>query len=97
MLRVFESASAAARLTRAHQFMDDVPTATEVLVVASTRASAADFVREVALRRGATAGPHRFSLFQLANRIALPEMATRGMVPISAIGADAIAGARHLK
>jgi len=91
MLRVFQSASGNERQTRARSFINELPTNTEIVVVANARTSADDFVRSLANQRGATIGLHRFSLAQFAALIARGEMATRGLAPVTAIGAVALA------
>src|SRR5215467_9142763 len=70
MLRVVISTSAAARLAAARSFLDSLPPATEAVVVGATRGAADDFVRTLAAARGATFGLTRFSLTQLAARMA---------------------------
>ena len=72
------SASARVRLEAAAAFVADCPAATEVLVVGATREAADDFCRGVAVTRGATFGLHRFTLGQLASRIATATLAAAG-------------------
>jgi hypothetical protein len=67
--------------------MDELPPNSEVVVVASSRAAADDFVRDIANQRGATVGIHRFSLFQLAVQIGRGEIPRRGLVPLTGTGA----------
>ena len=85
------SASARVRLEAAAAFVADCPAATEVLVVGATREAADDFCRGVAAARGATFGLHRFTLGQLASRIATATLAARGVTPATALAADALA------
>jgi ATP-dependent helicase/nuclease subunit B len=70
MIRVIESVSAARRLSEAHAFLDRQSPDTEVLVVGASRGAADDFARAVASTKGASFGLYRFSLTQLAARLA---------------------------
>jgi hypothetical protein len=85
------SASARARLEAAAAFVAGWPASTELLVVGASREAADDFCREVAAARGATFGLHRFTLAQLASRIASATLAGRGVTPATALAADALA------
>ena len=69
MLRAFQSASSAERLEAARRFINELPPNSEIVVVGSSRACADDFVRDLANKRGATVGLHRFSLAQFAVQI----------------------------
>jgi ATP-dependent helicase/nuclease subunit B len=85
------SASARVRLDAAAGFVAAWPASTEVLVVGATREAADDFCRRVAVDRGATFGLHRFTLGQLASRIATAALAAGGITPATALAADALA------
>jgi CRISPR/Cas system-associated exonuclease Cas4 (RecB family) len=85
------SASAHTRLRHAKAFLEELEPGTEVLVVAGSRGAADDLVRKIALERGATVGLHRFSLAQLAARIAAAPLAARGTSPSSTLGTEAVA------
>ena len=50
-----------------------------------------DFVRALARSAKATFGLHRFSLTQFVARLAIVKLATAGVVPSSAVGAEALA------
>jgi ATP-dependent helicase/nuclease subunit B len=91
MIRVFESASAADRLDEARQFLMAVPPEAEAIVVGNTRESADDLVRTLSKDIVATFGLHRFSLTQLAVRLATAAMARRGLAPSTALGTEAVA------
>ncbi|HEX8802155.1 MAG TPA: hypothetical protein VF772_26265, partial [Terriglobales bacterium] len=91
MLRAFQSASAAERLARARQFVESISDSSEVAIVSSSRTAADDFVRTLANEKVATLGLHRFSLIQLAVRIARLELARQGLAPLTADGAAALA------
>src|SRR5215470_9175904 len=91
MLRVVISTSAAARLAAARAFLDELPSTTEAVVVGATRGAADDLVRAIAARRGATVGLTRFSLTQLAARMAVPALSQARRAPATQAGTEAIA------
>jgi hypothetical protein len=62
-----------------------------VTVVGATREAADELVREVACHRPATFGMSRFSLAQLAIRVAGPALAARGIAPATPLGFEAVA------
>ena len=86
-----QSASVAARLAAAHRFLEVLSPATEALLVGATRDAVDDLARELSARRGATFGLHRFSLRQLAARVAANRLARRGLAPATWLGAEAMA------
>lgn len=88
---IIESASAAARLEAAIAFLERFPPSHPVTVVAATRGAADDLARHVALRRGATIGLSRFSLTQLAARVAATQLAGKGIAPATQLGSEAVA------
>ena len=90
MIRIFKSHSAYERITAAAEFVRSFPPATELVIIGAGRDAVDDFVRQLATCR-ATFGLHRFSLSQLATRLARTRLAARGIVPGSAVGAEAIA------
>ena len=90
-MRIVRASSAALRLDAARRFVLDTPPATEVLVVGATRGAADDFVRDIAATREATFGLYRFSLTQLAARLAAPLLAADGLAPATALGIEAVA------
>ena len=85
------SATAAARIAAAHRFLDTVSPATAALLVGASRDAVDAFARELSARRGATFGLHRFSLGQLAARVASTQLARRGLAPATRLGAEAVA------
>lgn len=91
MLRVLKSHSAAERVAAATEFVRSFPPATEVLIIGASRDAVDDFVREISRTVQATFGLHRFSLTQLAARLAVRKLAAGGVSPSSAIGAEALA------
>jgi ATP-dependent helicase/nuclease subunit B len=91
MLRVVTSTSAAARLAAARSFLEQLPPATEAVVVGATRGAADDFVRAIAAARGATFGLTRFSLTQLAARMAVAAPSGARRAPATQAGTEAVA------
>jgi len=91
MLRVVTSTSAAARLAVARSFLEQLPPATEAIVVGATRGAADDFVRAIAGARGATFGLTRFSLTQLAARMAVEAASGARRAPATQAGTEAVA------
>src|SRR2546423_13812587 len=91
MLRVLKSHSAAERIAAATEFVRSFRLATEILVIGASRDAVDDFVRALARSVPATFGLHRFSLTQLAARLAMGRLAGTGIVPGTTIGAEAIA------
>src|SRR5947207_836150 len=91
MLRVVLSSSAAVRLDAARGFLDKHSSGAELLIVAASRGAADDLAREVAGAHGATFGLHRFSLTQLAARLAAPSLAAGRLAPTTPLGVQAVA------
>jgi ATP-dependent helicase/nuclease subunit B len=91
LLKIVESPSAAVRLDAASRFLLESPPATEVLIVSASRGAADDFVRARARTRGATFGLYRFSLTQLAARLAAPLLARERLSPTTGLGVQAVA------
>ena len=91
MVRLVTSSSAAARLEAARHFVFDLPAAAELLIVSASRGAADDFARAVARTRGATFGLYRFSLTQLAARLAAPRLARARLSATTALGVQAVA------
>src|SRR5262245_60729788 len=92
MLRVVTSSSAATRIEVARQFLLGASPATETLIVAASRGAADDLARDIARERdGSTFGLYRFSLTQLAARLAAPRLARDRVAPTTALGMQAVA------
>src|SRR5690242_18426410 len=87
---IVESTSAAVRLARAADFLERFPPHQPITIVAATRGAADDLARRVAIRRGATLGVSRFSLTQLAARVAATRLAGGGIAPSTALGVEAV-------
>ena len=90
MIAVLESSSADVRLEAARGFLRACSAGDEVLIVGATREAADDLARDAAVRLGATFGFHRFSLRQLAIRLASARLAERGLTPMTALGIEAV-------
>jgi CRISPR/Cas system-associated exonuclease Cas4 (RecB family) len=90
MFRIIESASAARRLSAARTFVEQFPRDAEILIVAASRGAADDFARSIAVARGASFGLYRFSLTQLAARLAAPLLAAQRSAPTTLLGAQAV-------
>jgi ATP-dependent helicase/nuclease subunit B len=91
VFRIVESASAAARLDAAAAFLRRFRPDQPVTIVAATRGAADDLARRLAMERGATIGLSRFSLTQLAARVAATRLAGAGIAPSTGLGAEAVA------
>ena len=90
-MRIITSTSAAARLEAAREFVLDALPASELLIVSASRGAADDFARALAKTRGATFGLYRFSLTQLAARLAAPLLSRARLLPTTALGVQAVA------
>ena len=88
---IVESASAAVRLARAAAFLERFPPHQPLTIVAATRGAADDLARRLASRRGATIGVSRFSLTQLAARVAATRLGGEGIAPSTSLGLEAVA------
>src|SRR5262245_21051694 len=91
MIRLVESARAADRLSAAAEFLGEFAAGTEVLIVGASRSAVDDLVRRLSRQRTATFGLHRFTLTQLAARLAAPALAARGLATCTRLGAEAVA------
>jgi ATP-dependent helicase/nuclease subunit B len=91
LVRVVESASTELRLAEARAFVRARVEQGDVHLVGATRGAVDDLARSVAVERGATIGLHRFSLTQLAARLASPILATERRAPATYLGSEAIA------
>ncbi len=88
---IIESSSAAVRLDRAAAYLERFPPDQLITIVAASRGAADDLARRVASRRGATIGVSRFSLTQLAARVAATSLAAEGVAPSTSLGVEAVA------
>ena len=90
-IRLVESSASELRLAEARAFVRDRASYGDVTIVAATRGAADDLARSVASTTGATIGIHRFSLTQLAARLAAPVIAGNGQTPATALASEAVA------
>lgn len=84
--RFVESPRAAARIAAARRFLEGLGSKDPFLVVAPSRHAADRLVHEAAEAKGAGGGllgAYRFGLFVLAQRLARPELAARGLMPLT--------------
>src|SRR6516164_378787 len=91
MMRVFVSPSSAERLSVAREFVGSFAPAAERLLIGGSREAVDHLVREVSVSELATFGLHRFSLMQLAARLATSQFARLGLVHSTSLGAEAVA------
>jgi ATP-dependent helicase/nuclease subunit B len=78
-------------IRRARAWLEGRSAGEEVLIVGATPDAANELARSVATTKGAAFGWHRLTLSRLAFAVAAPVLATRGLTPLSRIGADALA------
>ncbi len=90
-IRLIESAAASLRLAEAQAFVRSRLAAGEVLLAGASRGAVDDLARSIASELGATIGLHRFSLTQLAARIAAPILAADRRAPATYLGSEAVA------
>src|SRR6185503_12672626 len=91
MIRLIESSSAQLRLQEARAFVETHAARGDVWLVGASRGSVDDLARAIAASSGATIGLHRFSLTQLAARLAAPILAAQGLAPVTYLGSEAVA------
>ena len=91
MLQAATSTSASARLDRAVSFLTSRSPSAEALIVGASRGAADDLARAIASATGATFGLTRFSLTELAARLASARLAGSQRVPGTEAGAEATA------
>ena len=91
MIRVVESPCAADRLRAASEFLAARPAGAEVLIVGAARGAVDDLVRRRCSDRSATFGLHRFTLTQLAARLAAPALSAEGLATCTRLAAEAVA------
>ncbi|MGH2901367.1 MAG: PD-(D/E)XK nuclease family protein, partial [Solirubrobacteraceae bacterium] len=89
-MHIVVSESAASRIEAARHFVLTLAPASEVLIVSASRGAADDFARQLARSRGATFGLYRFSLTQLAARLAAPLLARGRLAATTALGVQAV-------
>jgi ATP-dependent helicase/nuclease subunit B len=91
VIRVIEAAATELRLADARAFVQARVAGGDVLLVSASRGAADDLARSVARERGATIGLHRFSLTQLAARLAAPALSQDRRAAATYLGSEAVA------
>jgi ATP-dependent helicase/nuclease subunit B len=91
MIRLIESSSAQLRLQEARAFVETHAARGDVWLVGASRGAVDDLARAIAAASGATIGLPRFSLTQLAARLAAPILAAQGLAPVTYLGSEAVA------
>ena len=97
MVRVVESASNELRLAEARAFVRSNLRNADLLLVGASRGAADDLARSIAIESGATVGLHRFSLTQLAARLAAPILAADRRSPATDLGIRSGRCARNVR
>ena len=97
MTRLVESSSAHLRLEAARAFAREHATRGDVWLVGASRGAADDLARSIAVETGASIGLHRFSLGQLAARLAAPGTRRRGSRAGHLSGLRSRGGARDVR
>jgi RecB family exonuclease len=91
-IRLVESSATELRLAEARAFIAaQIAHGCDVHVVGASRGAVDDLSRSIAATAGATMGLHRFSLTQLAARLASPALAADGYSPATWLGSEAVA------
>ena len=89
MIHLLVSSKSEMRLRAAAEFVHRYPAGSELTLIGPSRDAIDDFARLNA--RAGTFGWHRFTLPQLAKRLAAAELASRGLARATAVGAEAVA------
>jgi ATP-dependent helicase/nuclease subunit B len=90
-IRVVESTATELRLAEARAFVRSRADGGGLLLVGASRGAVDDLARSIALERGATIGLHRFSVTELAARLAAPVLAAGRLAPATYLGSEAVA------
>src|SRR5882757_9131050 len=85
------SSRAADRIAAARAWLEALPNASEVLVIASIKEAADDLVRGYAESRGAMLGMHRMTMNRLVGLLAAEHIADAGLAPADGLAAEAVA------
>lgn len=91
MICALQSFSGSERVSGSLDFVCSYPAGTEILLVGPTRECVDHLARQVSLKQRATFGLHRFSLTQLAVRLAAVDFARGGQAASTALGTEALA------
>jgi ATP-dependent helicase/nuclease subunit B len=90
-LTVITSASSYQRLACAQNRLKSRRTAEEILIIGRTLGTSNEIARMLALSKGATFGHYRMTLAQMASTLARPGLVAKNLVPLGALGVQAIA------
>ena len=90
-IRLVESAATELRCAEARAFVRARVQRGELWLVGASRGAVDDLARSVSRECGATIGLHRFSLTQLAARLAAPVLADERLAPATYLGSEAVA------
>jgi ATP-dependent helicase/nuclease subunit B len=91
MTRLIESSSAQLRLDEARAFVRERTAGGDLWLVGASRGAVDDLARTIAIENGGAMGIHRFSLAQLAARLAGPILADEDRAPATFLGSEAVA------
>ena len=89
-MAVIVSTSAETRLARVRRFLAERGKAADVVVVGANKDALADVARAAAKEAGAVFGWQRITFARLAGTLAAPALALRGLVPVGALGVEAL-------
>ena len=87
-IRLIESAATELRCAEARAFVRTHLQRGELGLVGASRGAVDDLARSVARECGATIGLHRFSVTQLAARLAAPVLADARLAPATCLGSE---------
>ncbi len=90
MIEWLTSACGAARRAAAFDFLASLPAAGEAVLIGASRSAVDELVHEFVGRRAAAFGLYRFTLTQLAARLAHAELAHRALAPASPLASVAL-------
>jgi RecB family exonuclease len=90
-IRLVESAATELRCAEARAFVRAHVQRGELWLVGASRGAVDELARSVARECGATIGLHRFSVTQLAARLAAPVLADERLAPATYLGSEAVA------
>lgn len=88
---IIVSPRAADRIAAARAWLEALPAASEVLVIASVKEAADDLVRAFAVSRGAMLGVHRMTMNRLVGLLAAEHIADAGLAPADGLATEAVA------
>jgi ATP-dependent helicase/nuclease subunit B len=90
-LTVITSASSHVRIASGQDWLKGRRPTEETLIIGPTLVAANEIARSVTRNKGASFGYHRMTLGQLASKLARPTLTTKNLVPLGALGVQAIA------